>query len=272
MIHQGRLKEDSLMVMKIVGDAICANENQLRRYLSKRQSASKTSSTLKSLRKYGFVERHKSHLAFEEDDEISYKPPAPFTLGIGGYKLMNHLYPEHSFTQPEQWSKNSLAIQRYVAMNEMRCLSVEAGVLRGWSWNPYIGGSAKYRSPLAVAKLESPQGEIQLLMERPQMAQNFIGYYRTKLEVYRYLYERDKYFKIDGFSKANLQIVCLYVSSSSMAKFIQEEIRLHTFPFDIWLLSNEWISEEKGMSEAFCTVNQDGLKRIRIPFLAPKQM
>ncbi len=46
LIHQGRLNEEALMVMKVVGDAMCANENQLRRYLSRKMSFSQTSFTL----------------------------------------------------------------------------------------------------------------------------------------------------------------------------------------------------------------------------------
>ena len=273
LIHQGRLNNDALMVLKVVGDAMCANENQLRRYLSKKISFSQTSSILKRLRKYGFVERHKCRLAFiEEDGEEVIKPPAPFTLGIAGFKLMGHLYPENQFMKPDYWKEQPLAIQRFVAMNEMRCLSVEARVLRDWKWNPYIGGSSKFLKPMGVAKIETPKGELQLLIDRPQMAQNFIGYLRTKMEQYRYLFEKDQGFRIDGFSRKAIQVVCLYVSSVNMARFIQEEVRLHTFPFDVWILVDEWINSETGMGTAFSTVGKDGLKRIRVPFFEKKPL
>ncbi|EAR66171.1 hypothetical protein B14911_10567 [Bacillus sp. NRRL B-14911] len=268
MVQQGRLNEEALTVMKVIGDAMCANENQLRRYLSKKQSFSQTSSILKRLRKYGFVERHKCRLAFiEEDGEETIKPPAPFTLGIAGYKLMKHLYPKDNFKNPEIWSEQPLSIQRYVAVNELRCLLVEARVLRGWKWNPYIGGSSKYMKPQAVAKLETAKGELQFILERPQMAQNFVGYFRSKLEQYRYLYERDQFLQVDGFGRAAVQVVCLYTSSASMAKFIHEEIGLHCFPFQIWVVVDEWINESKGMSEAFLTFDNGEMKRIRLPFL-----
>ncbi|WP_148950840.1 hypothetical protein [Bacillus infantis] len=271
MLHQGRLNEEDLMVMKVVGDAMCANENQLRRYLSRKISASQTSGHLKRLRKYGFVERHLCRLAFiEEDGEEFIKPPAPFTLGIAGHKLMKHMYTRDPFTPPDYWREQPLSIQRYVAMNEFRCLAVEAGVLRGWSWNPYIGGSPKYMRPMAVAKFDSLQGELQLLIDRPQMAQNFIGYLRTKLEQYRYLYEKSGAFMLDGFARKAIQVVCLYISSERMSRFIQEELRLHTYPFDVWILVDEWI-EEKGLSGAFARVNQEGLKRIRIPIFEKKE-
>jgi hypothetical protein len=269
MLQQGRLNETAMTVMKIVGDAMCANENQIRRYLSSKISASKTSEILKSLRKYGFVQRYKCRLAFiEEDGEEFIKPPAPFTLGIAGYKLLKHLYPSATLTVPGQWSEQPLSVQRYVAMNEMRCLAVEAGVLRGWKWNPYIGGSSKYPKPMAAAKIETPKGKLQFILERPQMAQNFIGYLRSKLEEYRYLHDRDKYLRVDGFKKPDIQIFGIYASSYTMAKYIHEEVRLNTYPFDIWILVDEWIDKESGMSGAFCTVNGTELKRIRVPFFA----
>lgn len=271
LIHQGILDESTLRVMKVVGDAMCANENQLRRYLSKKMSASQTSKTLSKLRKYGFVERFKCRLAFiEEDGEEILKPPAPYALGIAGYKLMKHLYSEDSFAPPDQWTEQPLSVQRYVAMNEMRCSAVESGVLRGWKWNPYIGGSAKHMKPMGVAKLETPKGEMHFILERPQMAQNFIGYLRTKFELYRYLYERDRTLIIDGFQKPVIQIFCIYASSFKMARYIHEEVKLHTFPFDVWILVDEWINESKGMSEAFCNASVAELKRMRVSFLMKK--
>lgn len=272
LIHQGRLSEETVQVMKIVGDAMCANENQLRRYLSSQMSASRTSAILKKLRKHRFVERYKCRLAFvEEDGEEEYRPPAPFALGIGGYKLLKYLYPDSSFMQVEQWYNQPLSVQRYVAMNEVRCLAYEAGVLRGWKWNPYIGGSPKYMKPMAAAKIETHKGILELILEKPQMAQNFVGYLRSKFEQYRGLYERDSKFLLDGFRDASMQAVCLYVSSYSMAKYIHSELGLHRYKFEVWFLVDEWIDEEKGLSEAICIPDgKENLKQIRLPFFQKK--
>jgi hypothetical protein len=267
LLQQGRLSKEALAVMKVVGDAMCANENQLRRYLSRKMSASRTSAILKKLRKYRLVERYKCRLAFvDEDSEEAIRPPAPFALGIGGYKLLKYYYPDQSFMQVEQWYSQPLSVQRYVAMNEFRCLAAEARVLRGWKWNPYIGGSPKYMKPMAVAKIETAKGNIEFILEKPQMAQNFLGYLRSKLEQYRGLYERDHRFLLDGSSKDTMQIVCLYVSSLSMAKYIHEELGLQSYPFDLCILIDEWIDSEKGMSEAFCIPNKLELKKVRFPY------
>lgn len=272
MINRMRLNEEQLTVLKVVADAICANENQLRRYLSKVISPSITSKHLKYLGKFGLIERHKCRLAFiEEDGKEVIRPPGPHTLGIGGYKLMSHLYSESTFASPDTWQQNSMAVQRYVAMNELRCLAVESGNVRGWSWHPFVGGLSKFKKPFAAMRVESDGGELQILIDRAQMSQNFIGYFRMRLEEYRFLYERDKMIVIDGFKKVPLQIVALSVSSVSMANFIQEQLRLHTYPFDIWFVIDEWFHSEKGMEGACAQVSKDGIKRIGVSFFRNKK-
>lgn len=271
LINQRKLNEELLTVLAVVGDAIAANEEQLRRYLSAKMSASATSKHLRYLSKYGLVERHKCRLAFiEEDGKEVIRPPGPHTIGLGGFKLLSHMYPEKKFIKSDTWQGNSLGIQRYVAMNEIRCLGIESGNVRGWTWYPFIGGYSKYKKPIAVMKVETPNGELQMILERAQMAQNFIGYFRTRFEELRYLHNNDKLIKIDGHERTELQVVAISVSSVSMAKFIQDQLRLHTYPFDVWFVIDEWFDEVKGLETAFGQVTKTGIQRIRAQFLAKK--
>jgi len=273
MINRMRLNEEQLMILKVVADAICANENQLRRYLSKKISPSVTSKHLKYLGKFGLIERHKCRLAFiEEDGKEVIRPPGPITLGIGGYKLMNHLYSESSFASPDTWQQNAMAVQRYVAMNELRCLAIESRNVRGWSWFPLVGGLSRFKKPFAAMRLEVEDGEFQMLIERAQMSQNFLGYFRMRLEEFRYLFNRDQMIIIDGFDRTPRQIVALSVSSVSMANFIQEQLRLHTYPFDIWFIIDEWFDTETGMEGACARVSKDGIKRIRFSVLRKQKV
>ena len=268
LINQGRLTKEKLTIMKVVGDALCTNENQLRRYLKGRISSTVLSKHLRWLAERGFVQRHKCRLAFvEEDGKEFIRPPSPFTLDIAGYKLLNHLYSEQHFASPDTWQQNSMAIQRYVAINEVRCSAVESRSIRGWTWYPLIGGSAKNKKPLASMRVKTPQGEVQFLLERLQMSQDFLGYLRTRLETYRYLFERDGRFTIDGYPASDLQVMALSVSSMSMAKFVHEELRLHTYPFDVWFIVDEWMDAENGLESACALVEKDGIKRIRVQFL-----
>lgn len=270
---QGKINEEMVTVLKVVGDAISANENQLRRYLAPKMSASITSKHLRYLTKYGLVERHKCRLKFiEEDGKEVIRPPGPHTLGIGGYKLISHLYPESSFTSPESWQRNPFAIQKYAAVNEIRCLGVESGNVRGWTWYPSVGGFSRYKKPLAVMKVDTPSGQLQVIIERAQMAQNFIAHFQTRLHELRYLHDRDKFIHIDGHPKTEFQVVAISVSSVSMANFLREQLRLHTFPFDIWFVIDEWFDEEKGLETAIGQITKTGIQRGRVPFLAKKKV
>ncbi len=273
LIKRRRLNEEQIMVLKVVADAMCANENQLRRYLSKKISPSVTSKHLKVLGKFGLVERHKCRLAFiEEEGKEVIRPPGPHTLGIGGYKLMNHLYNESNFATSDSWRQDSMAVQRYVAMNEVRCLAVESGSVRGWTWHPFVGGLSKYKKPFAAMRLETEKGELQFLIDRAQMSQNFVGYLQMRLAEFRYIHDRQGKILIDGFTANPMQqVVVISVSSVSMAKFLQEQLRLHTYPFMIWLLIDEWFDEKTGLQDAFAEVSKEGIRRIRLAVFRKKE-
>ncbi|MCM3317964.1 hypothetical protein M3603_15200 [Rummeliibacillus stabekisii] len=261
--------QERLMVLKVVGDAICANENQLRRYLSSKLSNSKTSAHLTAMRKYGFIDRFQSRLSFsEEDDEQTIKPPAPHTLGIAGYLLLSHYYSGDYFAKPESWFGNPYAVQRYVALNEIRCSAVEAKVAKGWAWMPRIGGKSKYRKPTAVLNIASSSGAVvDMLIFRAQLAQDFVGYFKTLLEEYRYLYDRDGRFIIDKQSNTNYQIVVLSVSTLNMAKYIAEEIKLESYGFDVWFLVDELFDKnQSNFGKAFAQKENEDIRILDLEF------
>lgn len=267
-IRNATMLQNRMRVLKVVGDAICANEDQLRRYMSSIMSSTETSKHISALRKHGFVERHLCRLAFvDESDPSAVKPPAPFTLGLIGYKVLNHIYNEQHFQEPDRWSKNSLGIQRYTSMNEIRCLAVESRNIRGWKWHPYIGGKMSYKRPLAVAKVETPQGELQMIFDRAQMSLDFISYFRERLELFRGLQTRDQCIVIDEHKRTDLQIYVLSCSTVSMGKYIQEQLHLHTYPFEVLLLVDEWMETEDGLGSAFASVSKEGIKRLSVAFL-----
>lgn len=263
------IREKRMMILKIVGDAMCANENQLRRYLSVKMSASETSKQLNDLRKYGFVERHKSRLSFQDtEDEI--RPPAPFTLGPAGYTLMKHYYADVPFSNADTWQGNPLAIQRIVALNELRCLAAEAKILKAWNWYPNVGGLNKYPSPSAFLQLRTINNDlVDFLLIRTQLAQNFLPFLMKTLESYRYLYERDGRIKVDGSDNKNFQIVLLSVSTIALANYIAEQINLLSFPFEIWFIIDEEfddLSEPKQIGKAFYSVSKSGVSCLNLDF------
>ncbi|QHA38727.1 hypothetical protein D5E69_23125 (plasmid) [Rossellomorea marisflavi] len=263
-----QITEEDFTILKVLGDAVAANEDQLRRYLSSKMSRSAVSKRLEGLRNHGFVERW--HCRLENDDEEKVRPPAPFTLGIAGYKLMKHFYSDCAFMNPDSWDKdNGKSIQRYVAMNELRCLLVESKVVRGWQWNATIGNQRKYRSPFGVAYIDTPNTPINFLIERPQMSQNFIGYLRDTLAQWKNIYENTGALEISRAPK-NTAIVILYASTISMAEHIHMKLSLNEYPFQVWVCVEELL-DKGGLAKSFMRPLTDGqLERIKLPFLEPK--
>jgi len=280
--NRGIISEDGMRVLKVVADALCANENQLRRYMKKyseKFGTSHTSKLLRGLAKYGLVERHVCRLSFIEDEGEQEKRPAPFTLGIGGVKLLNHYYTDMPFVSPETWRESPVAVQRYVSMNEVRCLGAYTGKLRNWVWHPRIGGNAIYRKPLAVAVWNYPgnaqqqQKDIQMIFERAQSAQRYMEHIRTRLRTYRELYEKDGFIWIDGLKKNAAQVVVLSVGTVQMAKRLHMQLKLTSFPFPIWFVIDEWMETDDKLASAFAQpLKEEGqLKRIHVPLLLPNQ-
>lgn len=272
--------QDRLTILKVIGDAICANENQLRRYMALAGfTSSQTSTHIRYLRDRGFVDRHKCYIADYLDDEgqpISLKNPAPITLGIGGWYLMNHFYSGQFFAKPDMWfqQNGSAAIQRYVALNEIRCAGIEAQFITNWRWYPMVGSSVHTKKPFALMQLgqltEEYDERSYMLIERAQMSQKFIEFLRTRLEEYRKIYQEFGYLKVAGVDKEAEVRVILSVSSFLVAKALHNNIGLHKYPFDVWVLVDEWFDtgEPEAITTAFAMPNAANdvsqLQRIRL--------
>ncbi len=266
-VHRsGKLDEADFRILKVIGDAVAINENQLRRALYKAGlSYSDTSKRLDGLRRNGFVDRWKCRLAIDKDDNV--KPPAPFTLGVAGYMLMRHLYNDQLFTRSEKWdTQGPSTLQRFVATNELKISLVEKGVLRKWRWNVGLSYKAHIPQVFGVGTIETPNGMINLLIERAQMSQNFVGFLQTKLNKWENYFEKHAAFHLNDFED-DPAIVVIYASTYSMASFIQKNIMLDTFSFGVWICVEEEFSEEEGVANSFYQPTDEGLVRINLPFL-----
>jgi hypothetical protein len=256
--------EEDFVILKVLGDAVAANEDQIRRYLSSKMSRSHVSKRLEQLRRNGFVDRW--HCRLENDEQEEIRPPAPFTLGVAGYKLMKHFYSDSIFMNPDSWdNQNSKAIQRYVAMNELRCALVESKSIKGWKWSPTLAVQKRIRSPFGVGYIDTPGGQVNFLIERPQMSQNFIGYLRDTLGQWKSIYENTGTLAIQRGPQNN-PIIILYASTCSMAEHIHEELCLNDFPFQVWFCIEEFM-EADGLAKSFMRPKDDSLERIKLPFL-----
>ncbi|MBU7595896.1 hypothetical protein [Metabacillus halosaccharovorans] len=262
---KGIIKEDDMMVLKVLGDAICCNEDQLRRYLSSKLSRSDVSKKLDKFRIYGLVDRWKVRI--RSDEEEKYKPPAPFTLGIAGYKLLKHYYNHEFFMDPNKWDSLGIgAIQRYVAMNELRCQMVERKTIANWKWNALVANNRLIRKPLGVAEIKTPRGNLNFLIERAQMNQDFINFLRDKLNQWKKLYDTGmKNIQVDSFEK-NSTIITIFTSTLSIAEVIQRELLLDTFPFKVFFCVEEDLVKD-GLATSFYLPTPEALVRKELSFL-----
>ncbi|NRD80823.1 hypothetical protein HPT25_26200 [Bacillus sp. BRMEA1] len=262
--RQGIFDDLDITILKVVGDAIAANEDQLRRYLSTKTSRSDVSMRLERLRRNAMVDRW--HCRLENDENEEFKPPAPFTLGIGGFKLLKHFYNDQPFVNPNTWdNQNAKSIQRYVAVNELRCRLVKSKAIKGWTWNGVVAHNRRYKKPLGVAEIETGKGRVNFMIERAQMSQNFIGYLRDKLHQWKQVFEANESFPIALFPN-NVPIFVISCSTISMAEFIHKQLMLDTYPFTVWLAVDELMDTE-GTGKSFFAPDSEAIRRIHVSFL-----
>ncbi|WP_240468617.1 replication-relaxation family protein [Gracilibacillus sp. YIM 98692] len=265
LVSNRQVKEDDMTVLKVLGDAICANEDQLRRYLEPIMTRSQVSKRLDTFRKHGLVQRWKVRIANDVEEEI--RPPAPFTLGIAGYKLLKHYYNDQVFMEPDRWDVLGIpGIQRYVAFNEIRCRFVEARTLQNWQWNVPITNQGRIRSAAAVATVQTPQGPLRFIIERAQMSQNYIGYLKDTLFQWKEVVEQYATLPSRSFEGPLNFVVIVYASTVTMAEYIQSELLLDTFPFNIWLCVEEKI-EDEGLDHAFYRPSSNSIQHMHLEFL-----
>lgn len=261
--NNGFFEELDVVLLKIVGDAIAANEDQLKRYLESKMTRTQVSKRLKRLRQFGFVDRWQ----IESSQFPGEKPPAPFTLGLSGFIFLKHLYYSQFFMEPQRWQKLGLSnVQRYVAVNEIRCQLYENRRLRNWAWNAVILNNPYLYQPFGVAEIETPKGNLNLVIERVQQSKDFLGYLQPRLEKWEQVFAEYGTLPMRGFNE-NQTVVVLYTSSYSLAEHLHKELVLEQKPFPIWICVEEDLANDR-IRKAFYVPTTDKLKRIEIDFLA----
>lgn len=262
-LYRRRIIDDTdLILLKVLGDSICSNEDQLRRYMSQKMSPSQTSKRLDKFRSYGLVDRWKIRIRGQEE---TVKPPAPFTLGVAGYKLLKHYYGDRYFLDPNRWDSYGIGgIKRFVAMNELRCIMTELKIAKAWKWNAIIANNPRLPFPMGAAEMKTPDGNINFLIDRAQMNQNFIGYFKEKLHKWKQVYEQKGTLPVSVLPD-NPVFVVIFTSTLTIAEHIHKEIMLDTFPFHIFLCVEEDLHRD-GLQTSFYVPNKENLKRIKMNF------
>lgn len=275
LVNRGRIGKDAIMILKVIGDALCLNEGQIKRIMklaSEDFGTSHVSRLLRKLEEYGIVERYSCSLRFLQEGESAPRHSAPFTLGIAGIKYLQHYYSKMTFVRPELWKESNNAIQRYVAINEIRCQLATARKLMDWSWHPSIGNHRQYRPPLAVAKIKNQSASIQMIFERAQASQRFEQHLIERLKLYQQLLNRDQHLVIDKYEPNVPQIFLISCATLQMASHLAVVLELHKYAFPVWFVLDEWLDDEYGLSGAFArhivVDGQTTLERFRFALIS----
>lgn len=263
LVRRSGLSEEDITIIKVLGDAICCTEGQLKRYMSSKISSSQVTKRLKRFREIGVVERWKMSI-IGKDDEV--ENSSPYTLGIGGYKLLKHYYNSTFFMDPDRWDKFGFkGFQRYVSGNEIRCRLFESGILKKWKWSPYINDMPYLKSPLAGATIKTSKGDLNFIIDRAQMAQDFIPYLKEKLHLWKRIIDSGEKLWLTGF-KEHSNVVVISAATRSMAEYIHKELMLDIFPFNVWISVEEDMHKD-GLGLSFYRPNKKELSRMKLEFI-----
>lgn len=264
--QRGIITENHILILKALGDAVCCSEEQLRRVFDGKLSRSQVSKYLDQLSTHDYVQRYRITVRGEEEEYPNFS--RIFVLGIAGKLLMEHFFSGiATFMSPERFHGNGAVglMQRYIALNDLRTSFIEKRVATKWQWSGSIIGGNSSNKASAVAELSLPQGEINLLIERAQMKQNFIGFLKEKLSRWEFIYGKQKGLKVREFSD-NPSYIVLYVATLSMAQAIHKAVMIDSFPFTVWFCVEEEIPS-KGLSKSFYRADKEKLKRLHLSFL-----
>ncbi|MFS0752991.1 hypothetical protein [Oceanobacillus sp. 1P07AA] len=268
--QRGIITEEHILILKALGDAICCSEEHLRRVFTNKLTRSQVSKLLDQLSTHDYVQRYRISVRGEEEDYPNYS--RIFVLGIAGKLLMEHFYSGIStFMSPERFHGNNgiSLMQRYIALNDLRTAFIEERVASKWLWGGSIIGGNSFNKASAAVEISVPQGEINFFIERAQMKQDFIGFFKNKLAKWQFVYGKQNGLKIRGFPD-NPTYVVLYVSTLSMAQAIHREVMIDTFPFHVWFcVEEEFVT--KGLAKSFYRADKDKLKRLYLSFLDVNQ-
>lgn len=260
--NNGFFEELDVVLLKIIGDAIAVNEDQLKRYLESKMTRTQVSKRLKRLRQYGFVDRWQIESSHFETE----KPPAPFTLGLSGFIFLKHLYYSQFFMDSQRWQRSGLSsVQRYVAVNEIRAQLTENHCLRDWKWNGVINNNPMLYQPFGVAEIATPQGNLNLIVERVQQSKDFLKYLQARFEKWEEVYSEFNSLPIRGF-KTNPTVVVISVSCIALAEHIHQELVLEQKNIPVWICVDEALYTER-IGQSFYLPTKEGLKQIEMDFL-----
>ncbi|MFF0828834.1 hypothetical protein ACFYU8_18585 [Brevibacillus sp. NPDC003359] len=260
--YHKRFLEEDVLILSLIRDSVVLNENQLRRLLHGKVSSNRLSNRIRYMSIYGYTDRWK--LKSREEGVTS--PPSPWSVGLGGYLYLKHSFPDFVMSPEKLINQGVKAVQRYVAINEIRTQLYEYQALKGWKWHSVVGNNPKLGKPFAVGAMAGPRGEILLLFNRLQQGQAYMDHLMDRLRNWNTVFmHNNQSLPVMDFPKKPV-VVAISVSSISMAQSLVEKIPVEEFKIPIWFIVDEYLEKEK-LPNAVFSLNPDGLKKVPLSWL-----
>ncbi|WP_368502705.1 hypothetical protein AB3N04_01000 (plasmid) [Alkalihalophilus sp. As8PL] len=266
----GFINEEAFTIMKVVGDGIATNEEQIKRFfLTKNLTRTEVSNHINRLREKGFLDRW--HLRSDVSEHVYPNLSAPITLGMSGFILLKHFYKEQFFMDSMLWDRLGIhTIQRYIAANELRCQIYESRTLRKWVWNGLVANNTKISRPFGTAVLSTPNGDMKFVFERVHQGKKYLTHLTKRINQWGELIEDNNGTLPVANTEELRTIVVVYVSTRSLAEHIVEELALFNVKFMIWICIEEDLIKF-GIEHSFYIPEKHKLKPVKMAFLAPKR-
>lgn len=236
--YRGRYTEEDLVILSVLRDCFVASENQLRRLLKSKMSSKTISDRLRYLARDGVVDMWK----FRSRDNEDYKPPAVWSIGIAGYYFLKHTSHEFVLNPKHLIGSSPKAIQRYVAINEIRTQLYEYRSLKKWRWHGVVDGNPLLGKPFATGYIQLDNLHICLAIERLQQSQPFVSFASKRLNQWNRVYLEKKYLPLIDLPVAP-PVVILSIATEDMAYKCAEKIPFAQYELPIWFIVDEHLED-----------------------------
>lgn len=265
--YHGRFLEEDELILTLIRDSVVINENQLRRLLKGKLTSSRISTRIRYMSVFGVTDQWKLR-SRQEDASL---PPAPWSVGIAGFLYLKHRYPDFVFHPARLLELGTKALQRYIALNELRTQMYEYQVLRGWKWHGVIDSNPKLGKPLAIGEIKGPKGNILLVTERLQQSQNYMEHISSRLRNWNTVFvENNNALPIMDFDRLPA-VVLLSVSTISFAQEVASRLHIDGLKLPVWFIIDELLFT-KELPQAIVGLKEETLHPIGLNWLVKREI
>jgi DNA-binding HxlR family transcriptional regulator len=264
--YRGRYTEDDLIILSVLRDCFVASESQLRRLLKSKISSKTISDRLRYMARDGVVDMWK----FRSRDNEDYKPPAVWSIGVGGYFFLKHQSHEFVLNPKHLIDSGPKTIQRYVAINEIRTQLYQYRALRKWRWHGVVDGNPLLGKPFATGYVQLKNMYISLAIERLQQSQPFVSFASKRLTRWNQVYKEKKHLPLLDIPVAPT-VVVMSVATAEMAYKCAEKIPFSEYELPVWFIVDEYLEDPKReLPQSVLVWDQGDFKELTLTMLTKR--